>query len=140
VEIAKGAPGIAPRNALLSLHLRRHPRPRHRGYVADAKKAVGGEDQVPAGLLHALERQFEYMERAHPEDEGGHPGHAADHLPAALSHFRRLTETSSSCFGAFALVGRPFWLMWLLNTTFGRASPRSRRFIALAACRRKPDG
>ena len=44
VEVAKGAPGIRTENALLGLHLRRHPRPRHRRLRR--RRQEGGRRQV----------------------------------------------------------------------------------------------
>ena len=68
----------------LGLHLRRHPRPRHRRLRGRCEEGGGRTGQVPARLLRHLERPVRVHGARHREDEDRHPGHAADHLPAAL--------------------------------------------------------
>ena len=57
VIVAEGAPGIRTENALLSAYIYVDIRDRDIGaYVADARKAVADAGEVPARLLHHLER------------------------------------------------------------------------------------
>ena len=84
---AVARPDIDPhrKRAARRLHLCRHPRPRSRRLRR--RRASGGEGQhpVPGRLLRRLERPVR-ISRARggaPEDRGA--GHAADHLPAAVS-------------------------------------------------------
>ena len=85
VKVVRGTPGIRTENALLSAYIFVDIRDRDIGsYVADARKAVVGQRQVPAGLLHHLERPVRVHGARDREDEDRDPGHAAHDLPAAV--------------------------------------------------------
>ena len=64
--------------AAVGLHLRRHPRPRHRRLRGRRAEGGGRTGQVPARLLRHLERPVRVHGARHREDEDRHPGDAAD--------------------------------------------------------------
>jgi Cu(I)/Ag(I) efflux system membrane protein CusA/SilA len=75
----KARPGIRTENALLSAYIFVDIRDRDIGsYVADAKQGSRRAGEVPARLLHHLERSVRVHGARHREDEDRHPGHAAD--------------------------------------------------------------
>ena len=73
--------------AALGVHLRRHPRPRHR--LLRGRGAQGGcrQRDLSPGLLHFLERPVRVHGARGGEAEDRRAGDAAPHLPAALSQF-----------------------------------------------------
>ncbi len=130
-RITKGAPVIRTEDALLSaLHLRRHPRPRHRQLRADAQKAVADNVKFPPGNYVTWSGQFEYMERALAKMKIVVPVTLAVIFVLLYLNFRRVTETLIVMLSVpFALVGG-IWLLWLLDYNLSVAVAVG--FIALA--------
>ena len=101
--------------AALGLHLRRHPRPRHRRLRADAQQAVRDKVKFPPGYYATWSGQFEYMERANEKMKIVIPVTLAIIFLLLYLNFRRLTETLIVMLSVpFALVGG-VWLMWALG-------------------------
>ena len=73
--------------AAVGLYLRRHPRPRHR--LLRGRRAQGGgrPGEIPARLLHHLERAVRSHGARHRAHEDRRAGDAADDLPAAVPEF-----------------------------------------------------
>ena len=85
VKVVRGTPGHPHRErAALRLHLRGHPRPRHRLLRGRRAQGRGRQGEVPARLLHHLERPVRVHGARDREDEGRHPRDAAHDLPAAV--------------------------------------------------------
>jgi Cu(I)/Ag(I) efflux system membrane protein CusA/SilA len=85
-ENRQGRAGHPHRERLaLGLHLRRHPRPRHRRLCRRREESRGRKRQVPARLLRRLERPVRVHGTGHRENENRDSVHPAVHFPAALS-------------------------------------------------------
>jgi hypothetical protein len=73
------------------------------GYVAEAKKAaVANEVKFPPGYYVGWSGQFEYLERAEARLKIRRPGHAVDHLPAALPELQA-TDRNPDCHAVAAV-------------------------------------
>ncbi|HMM71946.1 MAG TPA: efflux RND transporter permease subunit, partial [Rhodocyclaceae bacterium] len=131
VAIVKGAPAIRTENALLSAYIYVDIRDRDLGgYVAEAKKADGGQVSFPPGYYVTWSGQFEYMERAVEKMKIVIPVTGLIIFLLLYLNFRRLTETLIVMLSVpFALVGG-VWLMWGLDYNLSVAVAVG--FIALA--------
>jgi Cu(I)/Ag(I) efflux system membrane protein CusA/SilA len=129
--IVKGAPGDPHRErAALGLHLRRHPRPRHRRLCRRRAQAVARRSSSRPATYIAWSGQFEYMERAIEKLKIVVPLTLLIIFLLLYLNFRRLTETLIVMLSVpFALVGG-VWLMWLLGYNLSVAVAVG--FIALA--------
>ena len=74
--------------APLGLHLRRHPRSRHRLLRAGRAARRAGAGEAAAGLFRELERPVRVHGARDREAEDRPPGHARSHLPAAVSQLQ----------------------------------------------------
>jgi Cu(I)/Ag(I) efflux system membrane protein CusA/SilA len=109
-------PAIRTENALLSAYIYVDIRERDIGsYVADARQAVQREGQVPARLLHHLERPVRVHGARHRKAEIVVPLTLLIIFLLLYLNFRRMTETLIVMLSVpFALVGG-VWLMWALG-------------------------
>ncbi|MDQ2102767.1 efflux RND transporter permease subunit [Azospirillum isscasi] len=131
VRLTKGPATVRTENALLSAYIYVDIRDRDiGGYVADARKAVAGQVQMPAGYYVTWSGQFEYMERAAAKLKIVIPVTIAIIFLLMYLNFRRITETLIVMLSLpFALVGG-IWYMALLG--FNLSVAVAVGFIALA--------
>ena len=86
VKLTRGATTIRTENGQLAVYIFVDIDGRDLGgYVADAQKAVAAAGEAAAGLLRRLERPVRISRAGRGAAEDRRAGHAADHLPAALS-------------------------------------------------------
>ncbi len=131
VRLTKGPATVRTENALLSAYIYVDIRDRDiGGYVADARKAVAEQVQMPAGYYVTWSGQFEYMERAAAKLKIVIPVTIAIIFLLMYLNFRRITETLIVMLSLpFALVGG-VWYMALLG--FNLSVAVAVGFIALA--------
>ncbi|QKS54559.1 efflux RND transporter permease subunit (plasmid) [Azospirillum oryzae] len=131
VRLTKGPATVRTENALLSAYIYVDIRDRDiGGYVADARKAVAEQVQMPAGYYVTWSGQFEYMERAAAKLKIVIPVTIAIIFLLMYLNFRRITETLIVMLSLpFALVGG-VWYMSLLG--FNLSVAVAVGFIALA--------
>ncbi|KAA0576131.1 efflux RND transporter permease subunit [Azospirillum sp. B21] len=131
VRLTKGPATVRTENALLSAYIYVDIRDRDiGGYVADARKAVAEQVQMPAGYYVTWSGQFEYMERAVEKLKIVIPVTIAIIFLLMYLNFRRITETLIVMLSLpFALVGG-VWYMSLLG--FNLSVAVAVGFIALA--------
>lgn len=131
VRLTKGPATVRTENALLSAYIYVDIRDRDiGGYVADARKAVAEQVQMPAGYYVTWSGQFEYMERAAAKLKIVIPVTIAIIFLLMYLNFRRITETLIVMLSLpFALVGG-IWYMALLG--FNLSVAVAVGFIALA--------
>ena len=133
VELAQGPSSIRTENAQLAAYIYVDLRDRDiGGYVADAQKAVAAQVKFPPGYYVTWSGQFEYLERAKARLQDRRAGHAAHHLPAALSqlpaHHR---DPDRHAVGAVRAGRRP------LADVVARLQPVGRRRRRLHRARRR---
>jgi Cu(I)/Ag(I) efflux system membrane protein CusA/SilA len=131
VSIRRGAPSIRTENALLSGYVYVDIRDRDiGGYVAEARRAVAAELELPPGYFATWSGQFEYMERANAKLRIVVPVTLAIIFLLLYLNFRRVTETLIVMLSLpFALIGG-VWLTWALDYNLSVAAAVG--FIALA--------
>ena len=131
VRLAKGPATIRTENALLSAYIFVDIHGRDiGGYVADARKAVEDQVEMPQGYYVAWSGQFEYMERAKEKLKIVIPVTIGLIFLLLYMNFRRITETLIVMASLpFALVGS-VWYMFLLG--FNLSVAVAVGFIALA--------
>ncbi len=131
VRLAKGPATIRTENALLSAYIFVDIHGRDiGGYVADARKAVEDQVEMPQGYYVAWSGQFEYMERAKEKLKIVIPVTIGLIFLLLYMNFRRITETLIVMASLpFALVGG-VWYMFLLG--FNLSVAVAVGFIALA--------
>ncbi|MBY0560104.1 efflux RND transporter permease subunit [Hyphomicrobium sp.] len=131
IKLTQGATSIRTENAKLATYVFVDIRDRDLGgYVADAKKAVAENVQLPTGTYLVWSGQFEYLERAEARMQIVVPVTLMIIFLLLYLNFRRLTETLIVMLSLpFALVGG-FWLMWWLG--FNLSVAVAVGFIALA--------
>ncbi|PKU22672.1 efflux RND transporter permease subunit [Telmatospirillum siberiense] len=131
IQLTKGPSTIRTENALLSAYIYVDIRDRDiGGYVADAKKAVETQVQMPPGYYATWSGQFEYMERAKQKMKIVVPATIFVIFLLLYVNFKRLTETLIVMLSLpFALIGGG-WLMWWLG--FNMSVAVAVGFIALA--------
>jgi Cu(I)/Ag(I) efflux system membrane protein CusA/SilA len=131
VEVVQGRTVDPHRErAAFRLHLRRHPRSRHRRLRRRREEGRGGKVKFPPGYYVTWSGQFEYMERAIEKMKIVIPVTLLSIFLLLYLNFKRLTETFIVMLSVpFALVGG-VWLMWLLNYNLSVAVAVG--FIALA--------
>ncbi|MBK4722018.1 efflux RND transporter permease subunit [Azospirillum sp. YIM DDC1] len=131
VRLTKGPATVRTENALLSAYIYVDIRDRDiGGYVADARKVVAEQVQMPAGYYVTWSGQFEYMERAAAKLKIVIPVTIAIIFLLMYLNFRRIAETLIVMLSLpFALVGG-VWYMALLG--FNLSVAVAVGFIALA--------
>ncbi|MBF0632234.1 MAG: efflux RND transporter permease subunit [Magnetococcales bacterium] len=131
IRLEKGPAAIRTENALLSVYIFVDIRDRDiGGYVADARKAVQEQVQMPGGTFLQWSGQFEYMERAKERLKIVVPLTLFIIFLLLYLNFGRLTETWIVMLSLpFALVGG-IWLMDWLH--FNMSVAVAVGFIALA--------
>ncbi|MFA5951166.1 MAG: CusA/CzcA family heavy metal efflux RND transporter [Hyphomicrobium sp.] len=131
IKLTRGATTIRTENAKLATYIFVDIRDRDLGsYVADAKKAVNEQVNLPAGTYLVWSGQFEYLERAEARLMLVVPVTLMIIFLLLYLNFRRLTETLIVMLSLpFALVGG-FWLMWWIG--FNLSVAVAVGFIALA--------
>jgi Cu(I)/Ag(I) efflux system membrane protein CusA/SilA len=110
---AQGANSIRTENAKLATYVFVDIRGRDLGsYIADAKKAVTEQVNLPAGTYLVWSGQFEYLERAEARLQMVVPVTLMIIFLLLYLNFRRLTETLIVMLSLpFSLVAG-FWLIW----------------------------
>ncbi len=131
IRPTQGATGIRTENAKLATYVYVDIRDRDLGgYIAEAKKAVETQVNLPTGTYLVWSGQFEYMERAEARLQMVVPVTLMIIFLLLYLNFQRLTETLIVMLSLpFALVGG-FWLMWWLG--FNLSVAVAVGFIALA--------
>jgi Cu(I)/Ag(I) efflux system membrane protein CusA/SilA len=131
IKLTQGPTSIRTENAKLATYIFVDIRDRDLGgYVADAKKAVTEQVNLPSGTYLVWSGQFEFLERAEARLKLVVPVTLMIIFLLLYLNFRRLTETIIVMLSLpFALVGG-FWLMWWLGFNLSVAVVVG--FIALA--------
>ncbi|WP_283949790.1 efflux RND transporter permease subunit [Limobrevibacterium gyesilva] len=131
VRLTQGPPSIRTENAQLVNYVYVDMHDRDIGsYVADARRAVESEVQLPAGYHIAWSGQFEYMQRAQARLTIVVPVTLLIIFVLLYLNFGRLTETLIVMLSVpFALVGG-IWLMYFMQ--FNMSVAVAVGFIALA--------
>jgi Cu(I)/Ag(I) efflux system membrane protein CusA/SilA len=131
IKLTQGPTSIRTENAKLATYVFVDIRNRDLGgYVADAKKAVNENVQLPDGTYLIWSGQYEYLERAEARLKMVVPVTLMIIVLLLYLNFRSLTETLIVMLSLpFALVGG-FWLMWWLG--FNLSVAVAVGFIALA--------
>jgi Cu(I)/Ag(I) efflux system membrane protein CusA/SilA len=131
IKLTQGATSIRTENAKLATYVYVDIRDRDLGgYIADAKKAVEQQVNLPPGTYLVWSGQFEYLERAEARLKMVVPVTLMIIFLLLYLNFQRLTETLIVMLSLpFALIGG-FWLMWWLG--FNMSVAVAVGFIALA--------
>jgi len=131
VDLVRGPTSIRTENGQLAVYIFVDVRDRDIGsYVAEARKAVADEINLPAGSYVTWSGQFEYMERATARMQIVIPVTLLIIFLILYINFRRLIETLIVMTSLpFALIGG-VWLMWWLG--FNMSVAVAVGFIALA--------
>ena len=131
IELTRGATSIRTEDGQLAVYIFVDIAGRDLGgYVAEARRAVAGEVNLPPGYVVAWSGQFEYLERAAERLQIVVPLTLLIIVLLLYLNFRRLTETAIVMLSLpFALVGG-IWLMWWLGFNLSVAVVVG--FIALA--------
>ncbi len=116
IRFVQGPPSIRTENALLSAYIFVDIRGRDiGGYVADAKRAVSAQVQLPPGYYLTWSGQFEYLQHAIDKLKIVVPITLAIVFVLLFLNFGNLTETLIVMLSVpFATVGG-VWLLYLLN-------------------------
>jgi copper/silver efflux system protein len=131
IKLTQGPTTIRTENAKLATYVYVDIRDRDLGgYVADAKKAIAENVELPTGTYLVWSGQFEFLERAEARMQIVVPVTLMIIFLLLFLNFRRLTETFIVMLSLpFALVGG-LWLMWWLG--FNLSVAVAVGFIALA--------
>ncbi len=131
VKLTRGPAAIRTENAQLAAYIYIDARDRDLGsFVADAKRAVAAEVEMPPGMYALWSGQFEYYERAKARLMIVIPVTLLLILLLLYLNFRRWTETLIVMLSLpFALVGG-LWMVWWLG--FNLSVAVAVGFIALA--------
>jgi copper/silver efflux system protein len=131
VELARGATAIRTEDGKLAVYIFVDIAGRDLGgYVAEARRAVAAEVELPAGYAVTWSGQFEYLERAAERLQIVVPVTLLIIFLLLYLNFRRITETMIVMLSLpFALIGG-IWLMWWLGFNMSVAVVVG--FIALA--------